>query len=81
MGELDRFFARDREPPPWVLEQERLREVLVRTGRMRAALDELEVALVRRLRREFVLTWHELGQLLGVSAQTAHRRYADAVRR
>lgn len=81
MDGLEWLFGRDEEPPPWLLEQERLRGLLEQTLRMRAALDELELVLVRRLRREFVLTWHELGEVLGVSAQTAHRRYAGAVRR
>jgi hypothetical protein len=65
----------------WKLERERLDELLRQTVRIRAQLDELELALVQRLRQEHALTWRELGEALGLSAQTAHRRYAGAVRR
>jgi DNA-binding XRE family transcriptional regulator len=74
------FAARDTRSA-WKLERERLDELLRQTVRIRAQLDELELALVQRLRQEHALTWRELGEALGLSAQTAHRRYAGAVRR
>ena len=66
---------------PWAAEGERLQDTLRATVRVRGLLDELEAALVLRLRREHGLTWREVGGLLGVSAQTAHRRHARALRR
>lgn len=82
MLDLDRLFSHSAgEPPAWSLECERLRDGLRQTVRLRTQLDDLERALVRRLRREYFLTWRELGEDLGVTGQTAHRRHASALRR
>jgi hypothetical protein len=80
--DLERIFGQaGGEHSTWRRECDNGREALRRTVRIRAELDDLERALVRRLRREYALTWHELGDDLGVTGQTAHRRHARALRR
>ena len=82
MLDLDRLFGDGTgEPSAWSLERDRLRDGLRRTVLLRTQLDGLERALVCRLRREYFLTWRELGEDLGVTGQTAHRRHAGALRR
>ena len=82
MLDLDRLFGDGAGgPPAWSLERDRLRDGLRRTVLLRTQLDELERALVCRLRRKYFLTWRELGEDLGVTGQTAHRRHAGALRR
>lgn len=68
-------------PPESFRHDARLRESLRRVGRIRELTDEVELHLVRRLRLQHALTWRELADDLGVSTQTAHRRFAAAVGR
>ncbi|HEY7730006.1 MAG TPA: hypothetical protein VH950_03795 [Gaiellaceae bacterium] len=69
----------------WLLQsnaqRDSLRESLRRVARIEDMAEELQLVLVRRLRRDYALTWRELGEDLGLVPQTAHRRFAAKIRR